>query len=206
MHCIYRIEARPFWNHWQVFSSFFSSLLSLGAGLLAVFAIPALLLTGDNISQIIKIAASLTLLGVIGEGLGLIFHARYLNQDSGEGAAAHYIQQTQFGKSYLARNALMVLACSLSILIIFMANNSTLSIVLAGLLICTVFIYATVGRALFYVLVIPTTMPGAFFGKINALSSTPVILDSPICPNAASLPTLISHSVNNMLRRADATY
>ncbi|WP_082930751.1 DmsC/YnfH family molybdoenzyme membrane anchor subunit [Shewanella woodyi] len=165
MHCIYRIEARPFWNHWQVFSSFFASLLSLGAGLLAVFAIPALLLAGDDISQIIKIAASLTLLGVIGEGLGLIFHARYLNQDRGEGAAAHYIQQTLFGKSYLARNALMVLACFLSILIIFTTNNSTQSLVLAGLLICTVFIYATVGRALFYVLVIPTTMPGAFFWK-----------------------------------------
>ena len=29
MHSIYRIDARPFWNHWQVLSSFYGSVLVL---------------------------------------------------------------------------------------------------------------------------------------------------------------------------------
>jgi len=31
MHSIYRIPARPFWNHGQVLTSFFGAALSLGA-------------------------------------------------------------------------------------------------------------------------------------------------------------------------------
>ena len=36
MHRIYRIPARPFWNHWQVLTSFYGSMLMLGAALVLI--------------------------------------------------------------------------------------------------------------------------------------------------------------------------
>ncbi|MCW9054034.1 MAG: dimethyl sulfoxide reductase anchor subunit [Motiliproteus sp.] len=157
MHCIYRIKARPFWNHWQVLTSFYGTGLTLGAPLLGLYALVA----GAD-SSLLTVLGGLTVVGLAIEGFGLWCHARYLNTESGEGSAAHYIQCTTFGKSYLGRNVLMIVsglvaaAFAIGLLesgLIWLA----LSIVMAAT--------ALVGRALFYVLVIPTTMPGAFFWK-----------------------------------------
>ncbi|MEH6576339.1 MAG: DmsC/YnfH family molybdoenzyme membrane anchor subunit [Amphritea sp.] len=159
MHCIYRIKARPFWNHWQVLTSFYGTLLSLGSIFLGAIFLPAS--AGSEV--LLSVLAAIMLLGILAEGFGLVAHARYLNTESGEGAAAHYVQCTTFGKTYLARNAALVAAAALS-LTALIAGGTT------GLLLWTIAAVLTavallVGRALFYVLVIPTTMPGAFFWK-----------------------------------------
>src|SRR5215471_6650242 len=80
---IYRIKARPFWNHWQVSTSFFGTALSLGGLLIAgawasALAAPAL-----------RLLAGLIALGLTAELAGLMFHARAMRASSNEGAVAH---------------------------------------------------------------------------------------------------------------------
>ena len=75
------------------------------------------------------------------------------------------MQLTTFGKTYQLRNGLY--GFNLALMVGLLASGITLPWVLIGWGIAgiTLVATATIGRALFYVLVIPTTMPGAFFWK-----------------------------------------
>jgi DMSO reductase anchor subunit len=163
----YRIPARPFWDHAQVFTSFFGTMFSLGSVVLGLVAVPTLALTGsaELASDLLQITAGLAALGLIAEGLGLISHAKYLNTESGEGAAAHYVQQTTFGKTYILRNVLMAVTGLLMAVVAIALSETTLGLVVAAIAAPAVIVSLLIGRALFYILVIPTTMPGAFFWK-----------------------------------------
>ena len=165
MHRIYRIPARPFWNHWQVLTSFFGSMLTLGALSVGMVYAAVLHAQGEPYAGLLSALAWPIALGLVLEGLGLIAHARYLREGGGEAAAAHLAQRTTFGKTYLARNSSLIFAAvmvaylgatSLDGSIGLWAWATTATLILAATL---------VGRALFYVLVIPTTMPGAFFWR-----------------------------------------
>jgi DMSO reductase anchor subunit len=75
MSRIYRIQARPFWNHWQVLTSFYGSMLALGA--LAV-ALPygwLLWAQGEAAAALLAPLAGFVALGLALEGVGLAFHA-----------------------------------------------------------------------------------------------------------------------------------
>ncbi len=153
---LYRIPARPFWNHWQTGTSFIGTGLGLGALFLALFAAGAGSLTpalGQALASLIVLALSL-------EGLGLLAHARDLRGMGDEGDASFYEQTTTFGNSYWLRNGLLGLSLILALAIVFTANP-----ILFAPLALTALATAVIGRALFYVLVIPTTMPGAFFWR-----------------------------------------
>jgi len=155
MHAIYRIPARPFWNHWQVMTSFFGAALSLGA-LLAWAVLP------------IEEAMIPLVTGLAMEGIGLRFHARDLKRSGGEGAASQHLQTTRFGKTYLLRNAFLALSIAAGAgLALSSPEGASATLPWAGLA-AIVAATALIGRALFYVLVIPTTMPGAFFWKNKA--------------------------------------
>ena len=166
MYKSYQIKARPFWNHPQVATSFVGSMLSLGAVVVALIAIPVLSIVGEAWHSVLMISTVALFLGLALEGAGLISHARYLNTEQGEGAAAHYIQCTTFGYSYYMRNVSIAVAGILAIVTMFISPSS-LSLVVFVFLLASLLAVASslVGRALFYVLVIPTTMPGAFFWK-----------------------------------------
>lgn len=165
MHKIYRIKARPFWNHWQVITSFFGTQFSLGAVLLALFLVPVALVNEANVGVLVSVLAVMAFAGLAAEAVGLYGHARYLNTENGEGAASHYVQSTTFGKTYRLRNGLLgaglVLALGVAVLPLTTLASVT-AMVLLGAMSMTALL---IGRALFYVLVIPTTMPGAFFWK-----------------------------------------
>ncbi|NRA23080.1 MAG: dimethyl sulfoxide reductase anchor subunit [Oleispira sp.] len=165
----YRIPARPFWDHKQVFTSFFGTLFSLGSLVLGLVAVPTLALSGAEsaalVPQLLQITAGLAALGLIAEGLGLLSHAKYLNTESGEGAAAHYVQQTTFGKTYILRNVLMAATGLLMAIVAIALSETTLGLVVAAIAAPAMIVSLLIGRALFYILVIPTTMPGAFFWK-----------------------------------------
>ncbi len=165
MHKSYRIKARPFWNHWQVITSFFGTMFSLGAVLLALFLVPVALLNDADMGALVNVLGVMALAGLAAEGFGLLRHARYLNSNNGEGGASHYVQCTTFGKTYVLRNVLLgasaVLALALILLPLGDVSGSLLLALLGGMTLTALLI----GRALFYVLVIPTTMPGAFFWK-----------------------------------------
>ena len=165
MQAIYRIKARPFWNHWQVLSSFFGNMLTLGSLLVLLYF--ASLQWIDKHSWLVlaetlvwPIAAGLLL-----EAIGLYFHAGFLKREVGEAAASHYQQCTTYGKTYRLRNGLLPATAGLALLLAISGLDSTFGLMawigLGLLIIATAFI----GRALFYVLVVPTTMPGAFFWR-----------------------------------------
>ncbi|MGJ0486406.1 MAG: DmsC/YnfH family molybdoenzyme membrane anchor subunit [Methylomicrobium sp.] len=161
MYKLYRIPARPFWNHWQTGSAFAGSMLSLGALLIVVASLFALPLSEAALPELF----SVMVVGLALEGLGLIIHARDMKALGNEGGASHYQQVTQYGFPYLSRNVLL----GFSLLLagwLEMVGASGLS-GMAGLvvLVLTMLTSSVFSRSLFFVLVIPTTMPGAFFWK-----------------------------------------
>ena len=165
MNRIYRIKARPFWNHWQVFTSFFGNTLVLGSLVVGVTYAAVLLNAGQSYAHLLSVLAVPMVLGLILEGAGLVAHANYLKRSGGEASASQLEQTTTFGKSYHARNLGLIFS---AFMVIFLSVTQPAG--MAGLIAwasIAVIILATsmVGRALFYVLVIPTTMPGAFFWK-----------------------------------------
>ncbi|CAA0082797.1 Anaerobic dimethyl sulfoxide reductase chain B [Zhongshania aliphaticivorans] len=166
MYRCYRIPARPFWNHWQTATSFLGTAFSLGSVLIALVGIPTLMLLGAEASsaELFSIVLGGVVLGGVLEGVGLLGHGMAMNTANNEGGVSHYIQCTLFGKSYTLRNILIAVNIGAATALLI-AGPSMLSLG-ASLLIClSVLVTALIGRALFYVLVIPTTMPGAFFWK-----------------------------------------
>lgn len=166
MHAIYRIKARPFWNHWQVLTSFFGNMFSLGAILVGAVCIPLIHLSGGEFTGLLTTLTGFITFGLAVEAAGHVFHSRYLRRQESEAAASYYQLTTQFGKTYITRNIVLGV-CLFAAALLSMTDvpsggqGIALWSVLAGVIVLT----ALVSRALFYVLVIPTTMPGAFFWK-----------------------------------------
>ncbi|WP_114326254.1 DmsC/YnfH family molybdoenzyme membrane anchor subunit [Candidatus Colwellia aromaticivorans] len=171
MNMCYQIKARPFWNHLQTATSFGGNALSLGTLFSAIVVLSTLAVIGVPEQVIIQASYAFGLTFVAGmfiEALGLIKHNADLNRNENEGGAAHYIQCTTFGKTYLFRNWLLGLniVVATSLIGLHLIGFNEISLVLIGLILGLVnFFTAAMGRALFYILVIPTTMPGAFFWK-----------------------------------------
>ncbi|MCY4011554.1 MAG: dimethyl sulfoxide reductase anchor subunit [Gammaproteobacteria bacterium] len=147
----YLIPARPFWNHWHTAASFVGASLALGGwiGLALVPGWPPTL-----------VAAVLAGLGL--EAVGLMGHARDMRDAAHEGAVSHYVQTTTFGYVYRLRNALLGGSLILVTDLALVGVTQPLPWLAAALAVVAT---GTVGRALFYVVVVPTTMPGAFFWK-----------------------------------------
>jgi len=165
MHRIYRIAARPFWNHWQVLTSFYGSMLTLGPLLVTLVYAGVQLYHGSAWHETAARLAGIMLAGLAMEAFGLYRHAHDLRAGSGEGQASHYEQTTTFGNTYLARNAGLGLAMA-SLLALLVTAPAGVPGLLAWLATAAIIVTtAAIGRALFYALVIPTTMPGAFFWR-----------------------------------------
>ena len=158
MYSLYRIEARPFWNHWYTAVSFCATALTLGPLLLAVIV----LVFSSMTVSLGEVLLSMISIGLLLELTGLVAHARSLKSASSEGAASFYLQTTRYGKAYWLRNVLLVMALLLTAYMLFSSNHT---VFLYSLLTVIVSASNIIGRALFYVVVIPTTMPGAFFWK-----------------------------------------
>lgn len=171
MNKCYQIKARPFWNHLQTATSFAGNSLSLGALFSAVVVLSTLWAMDAAEQSIVQAACVFGLTFVVGmviEALGLIKHNHDLNRNENEGGAAHYVQCTTFGKTYLFRNWLLGLniVAAASLVGLHLLGFNDISLVFIGLALGLInFFTAAIGRALFYILVIPTTMPGAFFWK-----------------------------------------
>lgn len=167
MHSIYRIPARPFWNHWQVLSSFYGSMLALGP--LAVGLVFAPLATDSSV--LLGTLAWVAVAGFALEAIGLYAHARDMKRQGGEGAAAQYLQTTQFAYSYASRNAALGLVLIAMLAFALFVPQGAVGVVTWLLMAALASAAAVVGRMLFYALVIPTTMPGAFFWRNPAFQA-----------------------------------
>lgn len=161
----YLIPARPFWNHWQTGSSFVGTSMVLGSLLTGVIGVPTLYLAGGEAGQLLAIAAALLAAGALIEGIGLWRHAGDMNVANNEGSVSHYIQSTVFGKSYRLRNGLLALNIVIAATVAVAGSLAPWTMVAGFFLLLSATAAALIGRALFYVLVVPTTMPGAFFWK-----------------------------------------
>jgi len=165
MHSIYRIKARPFWNHWQVLSSFYGNMLSLGA-LFVILVYGALFVSnGESILPLFITAGIVLLSGISLEAIGLIAHAKDLKKQGGEAAASHYEQTTAFGKTYLLRNIGIISSLLLTVILVMSQADGIYGYLVWFITSLLIIATSVIGRALFYVLVIPTTMPGAFFWR-----------------------------------------
>ena len=153
---IYRIPARPFWNHGHTDAAFVGAAFNLGGLLLALLALAFGVLT----PALAKTLAASVAFGLALEALGLLAHARALKAAPSEGAASFYEQTTTYGYPYWLRNGLLLLSLMLAVIIVVTGQ----SLLFAPLALAAV-TAAILGRALFYVLVIPTTLPGAFFWR-----------------------------------------
>ena len=153
---LYRIPARPFWNHGHTDAAFVGTAFNLGGLLLAQLA----LVFGVLTPALTRLLAASVGFGLALEALGLLAHARALKTSPSEGAASFYEQSTTYGNAYWLRNGLLLLALLLAVAIAVTGNPH----LFAPLALAAV-AAAILGRALFYVLVIPTTMPGAFFWR-----------------------------------------
>jgi DMSO reductase anchor subunit len=158
MYKLYRIPARPFWNHWHTGAAFLGTGLTLGPILIAL----VVLLSGVMTKELATVLAGFIAAGLLLEMSALVFHAHDMQKNGDEGAVSHYEQITTYGYSYWLRNILLAVGFILAAGIVF---TSAASPFVFGLLSITVLSASILGRALFYVLVIPTTMPGAFFWR-----------------------------------------
>jgi DMSO reductase iron-sulfur subunit len=165
MHSIYRIKARPFWNHWQVLTSFYGSMLALGPLVVVLTYITAQVWQGLPWASAVNGFAWIILAGLALEAFGLIHHARDLRRDGGEGLASHYEQCTKFGMTYLFRNIGIAVSMLLLVLIGLLNPGGETGLFLWVAAAVAITATGLVGRALFYALVIPTTMPGGFFWR-----------------------------------------
>ena len=107
--------------------------------------------------------AALVCAGLLMEAVGLWFHARDLRAGGGEGAAAFHQQTTLYRNFYWLRNAGLALAVLVSAGMAWLAPQGVSGLVSWWLLALVIVVVAVLGRAMFYVLVMPTTMPGGFF-------------------------------------------
>ena len=155
---LYRIKARPFWDHWQTGASFVGTGLGLGGLLIGLLGLAQGTLSGELATRL----GALVALGFALEAVGLFFHARDMTARGNEGAASHYEQTTRYGHAYGLRNTLLALGFVLAVNIALLGAASPVAFAVLALMALAA---AILGRALFYVLVIPTTMPGAFFWR-----------------------------------------
>lgn len=150
----YLIPARPFWNHWQTATAFVGTSLALGGWVVLASA------PGVSLPVVVAIATGLGL-----EILGLAGHAGDLRDAEHEGAVSHYAQTVTFGYVYRFRNALL----GASLLLVVSLGLFGIAHLFPWLFAGTAgLVLAVLGRALFYAVVTPTTMPGAFFWKNKA--------------------------------------
>jgi len=193
MNRCYRIKARPFWNHWQVATSFFGNMLALGSLACGAITTRFLTISGAEFLSTLLLFGSLLAIGVALESVGLFAHGRAMKGAEHEGAASHYIQQTTFGKTYLLRNGLLAISLLIATALLSLNVNPTLALTGWGLVGLLLLVTSVIGRALFYVLVVPTTMPGAFFWKNKGFEEHARDIGLAEMPQVGVVPASLNH-------------
>ena len=165
MYRCYRIAARPFWNHWHTAGAFCASALILGSLVVGLILGGALWLEGSQeILPLLGLLAIPLVLGLILQAASLFFHIRHIKERGEEASVSYVLMTTRYGKTTLAR---LVGVGTLTLLSVIFTIGAIPSggwgLVLWGTMWAAAIASEIVGRALFYVLVIPTTIPGAFF-------------------------------------------
>jgi DMSO reductase iron-sulfur subunit len=163
MYRCYRIPARPFWNHWHTGGVFLASGLILGSLAIGlIFGVTALT-TGAETALLFSFLAWPLLTGLLLQGISLLAHLRYLKQKGEEAAVSRMLMLNRFGKTYIARYISLAVLIIGAILFAFQYITGGWGVFVWGMIFLQAILHEVIGRAIFYVAVIPTTIPGAFF-------------------------------------------
>lgn len=162
----YRIKARPFWDHWHSGGAFVSSALILGSAAVGTIFCSAEVTAGHSPVPVSRLVAWMLLIGLVLQGIALIAHLRFLNQRGDEAAVSRRLMLTNYGKTYRARWASWAALVASAIMLLVVNDAGVPTALVPALWAVTLLIailHEVVGRALFYVVVVPMTHPGAFF-------------------------------------------
>ncbi len=163
MYRCYRIPARPFWNHWHTGGVFTASGLILGSLFIGlIFGITAIW-SGGETGHLFSFLTGPLLAGLLLQGVSLLGHLRYLTQKGEEAAVSRMLMLNRFGKTYIARYVSLAVLMVGSLLFMFQFVTGGWGVLLWGILFLQAILHEVIGRAIFYVAVVPTTIPGAFF-------------------------------------------
>ncbi len=163
MYRCYRIPARPFWDHWHSGAVFVASGLILGSSTLGLFFGVAGLAAGQTIGPLLQGLSLILTAGLVLQRIALYYHLRDLKQYGEEAAVSRMMLTEAHGKIFQVR--LMSWKVLIGVVVVFMVFPPT---TVGGIILWTFFslmtlIHELVGRALFYVSVVPTTVPRGFF-------------------------------------------
>ncbi len=166
MYRLYRIPARPYWDHWHTAASFFGTGLSLGAMLIGAVAC----LGGAADGALAATVAGLVVTGLALEAAGMLVQWREQHAASSESAVSWLFMTTTYCHTFELRLALMATTAALAAIVMASvkagaAPGQAMLGVPFWLMALALLAQAVLGRALFYAVVVPTTMPGAYFWK-----------------------------------------
>lgn len=171
MYRCYRIPARPFWDHWHSGGAFFSSGLILGSSALGLIFGLRGLATGQEIAPVLRLLSIFFVLGLLLQQVARKQHLHYLTEKGEEAAVSRMLMQTVFGKFDQGRLQSLRLLMIAALVFVFFPPEAALGMtVWIGIFLIAVG-HEVLGRALFYVLVIPTMVPRGFFWGNNAFES-----------------------------------
>lgn len=164
MYRCYRIPARPFWDHWHSGGAFFSSAFILGSSAIGLIFGASGLSADSNITVPFRMFALVLLAGLFIQGTALYTHSRYLTRRGEEAAISRMLMLEKHGLTYRARWFTWgVLMIGGVIFTLSPAAAGPVGMVIWALMFATAALHEVIGRALFYVLVTPTTVPRGFF-------------------------------------------
>jgi DMSO reductase anchor subunit len=163
MYRCYRIPARPFWNHWHTGGVFMASGLILGSLIIGFILGLTALWAEEKTSAIFSFVAWPLLLGFLLQGISLLAHIFYLDRKGEEAAVSRMIMLNRFGKTVIARYVSLAVLTIGSCLFAFEFITEGWGVLLWSVLFLQGLFHELIGRVIFYVAVVPTTIPGAFF-------------------------------------------
>lgn len=164
MYRCYRIPARPFWDHWHSGGAFFSSAFILGSSAIGLIFGTSGLSANGTIAVPLQVFALVLLAGLFIQGTALYAHGRYLTRRGEEAAISRMLMMEKHGLIYRARwFSWGVLMIGGVIFTLSSAAAGPVGMIIWGLIFAAAVLHEVIGRALFYVLVTPTTVPRGFF-------------------------------------------
>ncbi|MFQ5598604.1 MAG: DmsC/YnfH family molybdoenzyme membrane anchor subunit [Nitrospiria bacterium] len=163
MYRCYRIPARPFWDHWHTGGVFFASGLILGSGMLGLTFGSAGLLTGEAIEALLNLLAWPLAAGLGLQGIALYVHRMYLERRGEEASVSRMLMLGAQGKVHRLRLCMWAILMAASLAFILFPLSGSVGLAAWTLVFILALCNEIIGRALFYILVVPTTVPRAFF-------------------------------------------
>ncbi len=163
MYRCYRIPARPFWDHWHAGGVFVASGLILGSLAIGlIFGVTAIL-TEIETASLFSFLSWPLLAGLLLQGISLLAHLSYLKKKGEEAAVSRLLLLNRFGKTYIARYVSLAILIVGTLLFALQFITGGWGVLIWGILFLQAIFHEVIGRAIFYAVVVPTTIPGAFF-------------------------------------------